>query len=105
MRAWCVISEILSEVVPLLDDGTGPSEHFSIVEVVFARTRARARRLALREYMERHGYELRESPRTRTKVLGRVSDGEPERVVTHELRWEWLIEHPILDGWGAWSWR
>ena len=46
MKLYLVVSESLWDIVPILDDGTGPKEYYRIAELVVARNAAQARYLA-----------------------------------------------------------
>ena len=48
MTHYMVSSPEISEVVPVLDDGTGPTEYFCCVAFVVAETKANAKLLALK---------------------------------------------------------
>jgi hypothetical protein len=66
---YVVVSEILYETIPLLDDGSGPSEPYRIFEIVAARNASAARWAA---YQTDHNAEPspREMPRFATRKLG-----------------------------------
>lgn len=66
---FAVCSELLRETIPILDDGSGPTEYYRIVELVTARNREQARYLAWATD-KNFDSNVRDMPNFRTRKLG-----------------------------------
>lgn len=81
MPVFIVASEMLSEVVPILDYGQGPMEDYRIVEIVVAKSREQARYLAWQtdSHFDR---DVRDMPNFRTRKLADHLDTSERGVVS-----------------------
>lgn len=81
------LSETLEELVPILDDGTGPWEEYRIAELVVAPTRDKAKYLAWKSDKPSRYDSIEDMPRF---SIRKIADGfvTKPRVVSHEKAWE-----------------
>jgi hypothetical protein len=63
VNLYRVISEELSEVIPILDDGTGPTELYAIAELVAAKSRGQAKWMAYKSDWKHFEDNIREMPK------------------------------------------
>jgi hypothetical protein len=84
---WLVVSPEYGEVIPVLDDGTGPMEYGADVVFVEAATRSDALHLGVHLFQQTHARYLRdaESPYTGVKVESQMCErhGFPVWVKDH----------------------
>jgi hypothetical protein len=80
MRAWAVLSEVLSVTIPILDDGTGPEEDYAIAQIVVAESRSKAIWMAWKTDKDSYNGDARDMPRFRAKMVPGEFDG-PSRVI------------------------
>lgn len=92
MSLFLVVSEELSETVPILDYGQGPLEYYRIVELVVADTREQARWTAWTQ-QEKFSCDIRDMPNFRTRKL---SNRHPESrgVVSDRPAFSEFWNHP-----------
>lgn len=81
MPIFIVVSETLYNTIPLMDDGSGPSEPYCIVELVIAETREQARYLAWKTDRN-FGHNCREMPNFRTAKLDRTFSTDTKGIVS-----------------------
>lgn len=74
---YLVVSETLSEIVPILDYGQGPEEEYKIVVLVSARSRGRAKWLAWQSDKSFDG-DVTDMPKLYTRKIGktRLAEGK-----------------------------
>ena len=66
---YIVISEELSRIEPLLDDGSGPTEYYRIIELVIARNHSQARIAAAQHGDDDYRGRVQEIPRMTIRLL------------------------------------
>ena len=77
MNLYLVVSETLWDIIPILDDGSGPYEPYAIAELVVARTPSQARWLAWRTDEVSFEDDPRVMPKFSTRLKARGIGGEP----------------------------
>jgi hypothetical protein len=96
MNAYSVISETLWETIPILDDGTGPSEPYAIAHVVVAATRAKARWMAWQTDKATWSTDPRDMPKFSVRKLKGDVEG-PARIATDEPEYQELWAASAAD--------
>lgn len=74
MSIYIVVSEELSETIPIMDDGSGPREPYRMIDLVVADSREQARYLAWRRD-KNFSYYIRDMPNFRTRKLSNEMEG------------------------------
>jgi hypothetical protein len=69
MNIYRVISDVLTTTIPLLDDGTGPTEDYAIAHLVAAESRSQAKWLAWRTDKDSWSSDVRDMPRFTVKLM------------------------------------
>lgn len=68
---YLVVSEELSEVIPILDDGSGPLEYYKIVVLVSTSSRGKAKWLAW-QTDKSFDYDIRDMPKFWVRKIGKT---------------------------------
>ncbi len=87
-----VVSEIMEEVVPILEDGTGPTEQFRWAELVIARNRGQAKWMTWKKNDRHYFGWMPDMPKIGVRKLGSGYRIGP-RFVTDDPGFQWA--------WGA----
>ena len=82
MNLYRVISEEVSVVVPILDDGTGPTDYYHIVELVVARNHGQAKYLAWKNDKAQFSADIRDMPKFSARLLCKNVPREAQIVAT-----------------------
>lgn len=84
---YIVISESLSYVEPILDDGSGPTEHYRIAELVVAKNHSQARMVAAKHADDDYNGRVQELPRMSVRQLAKRLSYPRGTIVT---TWKWF---------------
>ena len=88
MNLYEVVSEILEETIPILDDGTGPIEQYCWAELVIARNRGQAKYMTWQKNDRRYFGHIPDMPRMSVKKRGGQYHVGP-RFVTEDVGFQW----------------
>lgn len=79
------LSEQLEEIIPIMDDGSGPTESYRIAELVVAPTRDKAKWMLFKR--DSNYGDVRDMPKFSIHKLASGFVTRP-RVVSHEKAWQ-----------------
>ena len=86
LNLYIVASETMYETIPILDDGSGPSEPWAICDLVIARNRRAAEYLAWKSSEDNYfNYDMRDKPKFQTQTLAKNVGAKP-RIVSENRR-------------------
>jgi len=93
---YIVVSEKLSAIIPLCDDGSGPSESYAIVEMVVARSHSQAGLIAWGTDPKDYTGVVTERPRMSIRCLKKDVAYPRGTVVTEWPCFQYLFRHPSV---------